>query len=66
MLIEAVRDRAHLRSMGLAGRRKALEFFDWNRAVRIMFCAIDGAVLGCDYLSGTTESLFQKGPGNHA
>jgi len=43
VLIDALRDRARLRRMGAAGRRKALELFDWDRVARVILDYMDRA-----------------------
>ena len=41
VLIKALRDRTRLRAMGLEGRRRALEFFNWDRVARLMLDHMD-------------------------
>lgn len=42
VLIEGLRDRARLHAMGVEGRRRALELFNWDRVARIMLDYMDG------------------------
>ena len=41
VLVDALRDRPRLRAMGLEGRRKALELFNWDRVARLMLDYMD-------------------------
>ena len=41
LLIAALSDRSRLRAMGLEGRRKAIEYFNWDRVARIMLDVMD-------------------------